>query len=41
MFFYNVRPVQARSSVGERFSDAEEVGGSIPPAPIFVSLQLC
>ena len=25
--------VQARSSVGERFPDTEEVGGSIPPAP--------
>ncbi len=25
--------LQARSSVGERFLDTEEVGGSIPPAP--------
>ena len=25
---------QARSSVGERFLDTEEVGGSIPPVPI-------
>ena len=24
---------QARSSVGERYLDAVEVGGSIPPAP--------
>ena len=24
---------QARSSVGERFLDTEEVGGSIPPVP--------
>jgi hypothetical protein len=26
-------PVKARSSVGERFLDTEEVGGSIPPVP--------
>jgi hypothetical protein len=26
--------LQARSSVGERFLDTEEVGGSIPPVPI-------
>ena len=25
--------VKARSSVGERFLDTEEVGGSIPPVP--------
>ena len=25
--------MQARSSVGERFLDMEEVGGSIPPVP--------
>ena len=28
--------LQARSSVGERFLDTEEVGGSIPPAPTTV-----
>ena len=26
--------LQARSSVGERFLDTEEAGGSIPPVPI-------
>ncbi len=26
---------KARSSVGERYLDTVEVGGSIPPAPMF------
>ncbi len=32
----SVRPVcvEARSSVGEHFLDAEGVGGSIPPVPM-------
>jgi hypothetical protein len=33
LYFY--LSLQARSSVGERFLDTEEVGGSIPPVPIF------
>ncbi len=28
-----LRFLEARSSVGERYLDAVEVGGSIPPAP--------
>ena len=29
----NLPALQARSSVGERFLDTEEAGGSIPPVP--------
>ena len=30
--------LQARSSVGERFPDTEEVGGSKPPGPTMIAL---
>ncbi len=32
--------VQARSSVGERYLDAVEVGGSIPPVPTMFSFSI-
>ena len=32
-----IKGVQARSSVGERYLDAVEVGGSIPPVPTIPS----
>ena len=32
---------KARSSVGERFPDTEEVGGSIPPVPTMIPLCWC
>ena len=31
--------LQARSSVGERFPDTEEVGGSKPPGPTMIALS--
>ena len=37
MLFYNL--LQARSSVGERFLDTEEVRGSIPLAPTILLLK--
>ena len=33
LLYFFVSKKQARSSMGERFLDAEEAGGSIPPVP--------